>query len=135
MLEPFFPFFRNFVDNLKFPLLNCKQIWSAPFHTNLWYFPMMINFEYCMILCARMVFRLCQQDYQFFGAILVVWTLGGPMITVLPAWIFHYDIDSKVEVAIILWNFYSQLEFVLKRGGRCARKRRQSEVTLCWKVV
>ena len=38
-----------------------------------------------------------------------------PMITSLSAWKFHYDInDSKMEVAIIFWNFHSQLGFVVK---------------------
>ena len=38
-----------------------------------------------------------------------------PMITPLSAWKFHYVIkDSKMEVAIIFWNFHSQLGFVVK---------------------
>ena len=77
----------------------------------LWFFAP-VNFEYCMILCSRMVFSSCRQDNQFCGAIL---QLLCPLVTSLSAWKFHYDInDSKTEVAIIFWNFHSQLGFVVK---------------------
>ena len=37
------------------------------------------------------------------------------MVTSLSALKFRFDInDSKTEVAIIFWNFHSQLEFVVK---------------------
>ena len=39
-----------------------------------------------------------------------------PMITSFSAWKIHYDInESKMEVAIIFWNFHSQLGFVVKK--------------------
>ena len=38
-----------------------------------------------------------------------------PIITSLSARKFHDDInDSKMEVAIIFWNFHSELEFVVR---------------------
>ena len=81
---------------------------------HLWFFPLLINFEYCMILCSCMVFSSCRQDNQFCGAMLAIWILR-PVITSLSPWKFHYDInDSKMEVTIIFLNFHSGLGFVLK---------------------
>ena len=66
------------------------------FTFHLWFFPLLINFEYCMILCSCVVFSSCRQDNQFCGAILAIIN------------------DSKMEGTIIFLNFHSGLGFVLK---------------------
>ena len=49
---------------------------------------------------------------------------------------FQNDIhDSKMEVAIIFWNFYSQPGFVMKEVEVVRAKGEKSEVNLCQKVV
>ena len=55
-------------------------------------------------------------DFVFTNGVLY-WPpdLLRPMITSFSAWKIHYDInESKMEVAIIFWNFHSQLGFVVK---------------------
>ena len=67
-----------------------------------------------MILFSHMVLALSDKTTS---SVEIYWLseLLHPMITSLSTWKFHYDVDdSKMEVAIIFWNFYSQPGFVLK---------------------
>ena len=102
------------MDNLKFPLLNCKQIWNAPFHVSSVIFPLLISFEYGMILNSHIWCTAVADKTTSFLQLCWPWELLHPMITSLFAWKFHDINDLKMEVEIILWNFLSQLVFVLK---------------------
>ena len=69
-------------------------------------------------------------DFVFTNGVLY-WPpdLLRPMITSFSAWKIHYDInESKMEVAIIFWNFHSQLGFVVKE----VEDMREKEESLKW---
>ena len=93
------------------------------FTFHLWFFPLWINFEYCMILCSCMMFSSCRQDNQFCWAILAIWTFApyDNLICLLENFIMTL-MTQKWKSQLYFWTFILDLDLYWKRWKMCEKK-------------